>query len=78
MHCFVTFFQSFEHHIADLNWCLGNAYRLVNDFNKPADYFTTALKLYQSQEDALICQSQKKALILKQIKVHIELGKTYR
>lgn len=61
------FYQSFEHHIADLNWCLGNAYRLENDFNKPGDYFRNALKLYQSKKD-----------VLKQIKTHIELGKTYR
>ena len=64
---FITFYQSFEHHIADLNWCLGNAYRLEDDFKNPPVYFKRALELYQSQKD-----------ILKQVKVNIELGKAYR
>ena len=65
--CIILFCQSFEHHIADLNWCLGNAYRLKDDFKKPPEYFKRALKLYKSQND-----------ILKQVKVYIELGKAYR
>lgn len=61
------FYQSFEHHIADLSWCIGNAYRLEDNFEKPLFYLKKALSLFQSQND-----------ILKQVKVYIELGKAYR
>ena len=61
------FYQSLKHQIADLHWCLGNAYRLENDFVNPPVFFEKALKMYKSLRN-----------VLKQVKVYVELGKAYR
>lgn len=63
----LMFYQSFEDHIAGLHWCIGNAYRLEDGFEKPSVYYKNPSKLFQSQND-----------ILEQVKDYVKLGKTYR